>query len=70
MIAEVALKLNGQPEAISPAICDFDTVALVINSENSIIQIGIHIAHVELINTKNALTVLLIQERTSQTAHI
>ena len=65
MSTKVALELNGQPEAISPAICNFDTIALVINRVTSIIKIRIHIARAKLINTANALTVLLIQERTS-----
>ncbi|HET7526306.1 MAG TPA: FAD-linked oxidase C-terminal domain-containing protein [Burkholderiaceae bacterium] len=50
VITEVTLKLYPLPEAISAAICHFPSVAAAVDSTIEIIQMGIPIARVELLD--------------------
>jgi D-lactate dehydrogenase (cytochrome) len=50
VITEVTLKLYPLPEAISAAICHFPTVAAAVDTTIQIIQIGVPIARVELLD--------------------
>ncbi|MBK6614940.1 FAD-linked oxidase C-terminal domain-containing protein [Ottowia sp.] len=50
VITEVTLKLYPLPEAVSAAICSFPTIADAVNTVIQIIQLGVPIARVELID--------------------
>ncbi len=50
VIAEVTVKLYPQPEAISAAVCTFPTVDAAVQATIQIIQIGVPIARVELLD--------------------
>jgi len=51
MITEITLKVYPIPEAISAAVCTFDKVSDAVNSVIQIIQYGIPIARVELLDS-------------------
>ena len=51
IITEITLKLQGQPEAISAAVCAFEEIEPAVNSVISIIQMGIPIARIELVDS-------------------
>lgn len=51
IITEVTVKLYPQPEAVSAAICNFDTVDDAVQAVIQIIQMGTPIARVELMDT-------------------
>lgn len=51
IITEVTVKLYPQPEAVSAAICNFDTVDDAVKAVIQIIQMGTPIARVELMDT-------------------
>ena len=57
IITEITLRLQGQPQAISSAICGFDTVAGAVDAVITAIQMGIPVARVELVDTASALAV-------------
>ncbi|MCW5661120.1 MAG: FAD-binding protein [Burkholderiaceae bacterium] len=50
VITEVTLKLYPLPEAISAAICHFPTVAAAVDTTIEMIQLGVPIARVELLD--------------------
>jgi len=50
VITEVSLRLYGIPEAISAAVCAFDTLAGAVNTVILTIQSGIPIARIELLD--------------------
>lgn len=50
VISEITLKIYPQPEAISAAICSFPSIEAAVRTTIQIIQIGIPIARVELID--------------------
>ena len=49
IITEVQLKLSGQPEAISSAVCNFQSMKGAVDSVVEIMQCGIPVARVELL---------------------
>ena len=51
VITEVTVRLYPQPEAISAAICNFESVDAAVESTIEIIQSGIPVARVELMDT-------------------
>ena len=53
VITEITLKIHPQPESIMAAVCSFDTIAQAVNSTIEIIQMGIPIARVELIDVNS-----------------
>ncbi len=57
IITEITLKLQGQPQAISSAICAFETVAGAVDAVIATIQMGIQIARIELVDAASALAV-------------
>ncbi|MCO4846529.1 MAG: FAD-binding protein [Yoonia sp.] len=57
IITEITLRLHGQPQAISSAICGFDTVAGAVDAVIASIQMGIQVARIELVDTASALAV-------------
>ncbi len=50
IITEITLRLNGIPEAISAAVCPFPSVDAAVSSCIEIIQSGIPVARVELVD--------------------
>ena len=50
IITELTLALQGQPEAISAAVCDFPTIKSAVNVVIMAIQAGIPLARIELID--------------------
>jgi D-lactate dehydrogenase (cytochrome) len=64
VITEITLKLYPLPEAISAAICHFTTVSAAVQSTIQIIQMGVPIARVELLDV-NAVRAVNKHERLS-----
>jgi len=62
VITEITLKLYPLPEAISAAICHFATVSAAVESTIQIIQMGVPIARVELLDV-NAVRAVNKHER-------
>ena len=50
VITEIQLRLHGIPEAISAAICQYDDLASAVDSVIAILQVGIPIARIELLD--------------------
>ncbi len=50
LVTELTLKLHGQPEAITAAICAFDTVDDAVRAVIDTIQIGLSMARIELLD--------------------
>lgn len=50
IITELTLRLQGQPEAIGAAICDFETVDDAVNAVIMAVQMGVPVARMELID--------------------
>ena len=57
IITEITLKLQGQPQAISSAICAFETIEGAVNAVIETIQMGIQVARIELVDNDAALAV-------------
>jgi D-lactate dehydrogenase (cytochrome) len=57
IITDISLRLHGQPQAISAAICRFDTVAGAVDAVMVAIQMGMQVARIELVDTASALAV-------------
>ncbi|MBC7133246.1 MAG: FAD-binding protein [Roseovarius sp.] len=51
LITELTLRLHGQPEAVSAAVCAFETVADAVQTVIDTIQCGIPMARIELLDT-------------------
>ena len=51
IITEITLKLQGQPEAISAAVCSFEDIESAVNSVILITQMGIPMARIELVDS-------------------
>lgn len=51
IITEVTLRLQGQPEAIAAAVCDFPSVEAAVNTVIMAVQMGVPMARMELIDT-------------------
>ncbi len=54
LITELTLRLHGQPEAISAAICAFDTIDAAVNTVITTIQMGIPMARIEFVDEATA----------------
>ncbi|MBM7069306.1 FAD-binding oxidoreductase [Actibacterium sp. 188UL27-1] len=50
LITEMTLRLQGQPEAISAAVCAFDDVDMAVDTVIATIQSGIQMARIELVD--------------------
>ena len=50
IITEIQLRLYGVPEAISAAVCSFETMEGAVNTTISTIQMGIPVARIELLD--------------------
>ena len=53
VITEVTLRIYPRPEAVSAAICSFPTIADAVNTVIQIVQLGVPIARVELIDANS-----------------
>jgi D-lactate dehydrogenase (cytochrome) len=68
IITEVAVRLHGLPEAISSAVCAFDTLRGAVDTVILSIQLGVPVARIELldevqINATNAYSKLQLEEK-------
>jgi len=52
LITELTLRLRGIPEAISSAVCAFDTVGAAVACVIDTIQMGLPVARIELVDTE------------------
>ena len=52
VITEVTLRVHPLPEAVSAAVCSFPTIADAVNTVIQIIQLGVPIARVELLDAR------------------
>jgi len=50
IITEVTLRLHGRPEAVAAATCWFDSIEAAVNAVILIVQLGIPVARVELLD--------------------
>ncbi|MEM7241197.1 MAG: FAD-linked oxidase C-terminal domain-containing protein [Pseudomonadota bacterium] len=50
IITELTLRLQGQPEAVSAAVCSFPSVADAVNTVIASVQMGISMARMELVD--------------------
>ena len=50
VITELTLRLHGLPEAVSAAVCPFETMEGAVNTVMTTIQIGIPVARIELLD--------------------
>lgn len=53
IITEITLKLHGQPEAISAAVCTFPDVTSAVNSTILAVQMGLPAARMELVDAES-----------------
>ncbi|MDX1785763.1 MAG: FAD-linked oxidase C-terminal domain-containing protein [Roseovarius sp.] len=68
LITELTLRLYGQPEAISAAVCAFDTVSGAVSAVMDTIQMGLPMARIELMDVAsvravNAYSGMLLPEK-------
>ncbi len=54
LITELTLKLYGQPEAVSSAVCAFDDIAAAVETVIATIQMGIPMARIEFVDEATA----------------
>ncbi|PTW47177.1 FAD-binding oxidoreductase [Rhodovulum kholense] len=54
LITELTLKLHGQPEAISAAVCAFDEIGPAVDTVIQTIQLGIPMARIEFVDAATA----------------
>ncbi|MEM9972922.1 MAG: FAD-linked oxidase C-terminal domain-containing protein [Pseudomonadota bacterium] len=54
VMTELTLRLHGQPEAVSSAICAFETVADAVATVIAAIQMGLPMARIELVDAATA----------------
>ncbi|SIO29607.1 D-lactate dehydrogenase (cytochrome) [Rhodovulum sp. ES.010] len=57
LITELTLRLHGQPEAISAAICAFDAIAPAVETVIQTIQLGLPMARIEFVDAATAAAV-------------
>ncbi|TCO72951.1 FAD-binding oxidoreductase [Rhodovulum euryhalinum] len=57
LITELTLKLYGQPEAISAAVCAFDAIGPAVDTVIQTIQMGIPMARIEFVDAATAAAV-------------
>lgn len=50
LITELTLRLHGQPEAVSAAVCAFDTIGDAVRAVTDTIQMGIPMARIEFVD--------------------
>ncbi|OWU83951.1 2-hydroxy-acid oxidase [Oceanicola sp. 22II-s10i] len=50
LITELTLRLHGQPEAVSAAVCAFDSIGQAVRAVIDTIQIGVPMARIEIVD--------------------
>ena len=50
LVTEITLRLHGQPEAISAAVCAFDDIKSAVDCVMAVIQIGLPMARIEFLD--------------------
>ena len=68
VITEIQLRLHGIPEAMSAAICQFDELASAVDSVIAILQAGIPIARIELLDDVQMGACIVFSKLTGYTA--
>ncbi|MEM6483221.1 MAG: FAD-binding protein, partial [Pseudomonadota bacterium] len=53
LITELTLRLQGIPEAISAAVCAFDSVEAAVETAMATVQLGVPMARIELMDTQS-----------------
>lgn len=53
LITELTLRLQGIPEAVSAAVCAFDSVEAAVETAMATIQLGVPMARIELMDTQS-----------------
>ncbi|MEM6577344.1 MAG: FAD-linked oxidase C-terminal domain-containing protein [Pseudomonadota bacterium] len=53
LVTEITLRLQGIPEAVSAAVCAFDTVDVAVETVMATVQLGIPMARIELMDTQS-----------------
>ncbi len=53
IITEITLRLQGQPDAIAAAVCDFEDVEAAVNTVIMAVQMGIPMARMELLDRQS-----------------
>ncbi|MEM7076756.1 MAG: FAD-linked oxidase C-terminal domain-containing protein [Pseudomonadota bacterium] len=53
LVTEINLRLQGVPEAISAAVCAFDTVRAAVDTVMATVQMGLPMARIELMDTQS-----------------
>ncbi|TQS72387.1 FAD-binding protein [Rhodobacteraceae bacterium] len=54
IITQMTLKLHGQPEAVSSAVCAFDSFHAAVETVQMVIQMGINMARIEFVDAQIA----------------
>ncbi len=54
IITELTLRLHGQPEAITAAVCAFDTLEAAVETVQMVIQMGVPMARIEFVDAEIA----------------
>ncbi|WP_375173750.1 FAD-binding oxidoreductase [Pseudooceanicola sp.] len=57
LITEMVVRLHGQPEAVSAAVCAFDTIGDAVRAVTDTIQIGIPMARIEFVDAASVAAV-------------
>lgn len=57
LITELTLRLHGQPEAISSAVCAFESVSDAVGAVIDAVQLGLPLARIELMDTDSVIAV-------------
>ncbi len=57
IITEITLKLHGQPEAVSAAVCEFDDADSAVNAVIMAVQMGIPMARIEFIDAPSLIAI-------------
>ncbi|MDJ0826911.1 MAG: FAD-linked oxidase C-terminal domain-containing protein [Rhodobacter sp.] len=57
LVTELTLKLHGQPEAISAAVCAFPSMAAAVDAVIATIQLGVPMARIEFVDPATAAAV-------------
>jgi D-lactate dehydrogenase (cytochrome) len=52
LITELTIRLQGQPEAMTAAVCAFDTIGAAVAAVTDTIQMGIPMARIEFVDTE------------------
>lgn len=69
IITEITLKLHGQPEAISAAVCEFPDTASAVNSVIMAVQMGLPVARMEYVDPMSIKAINAYSDMTMAETH-